>query len=65
MQQRGQATGKQRCSNQQADIRRRQPGCLADDQRHGDDAAIHGEHMLQAVSHVGGDAQIFIFGPLR
>jgi len=33
--------------------------------RTGNNAAIHGEHMLQAVSHVGRDAEILIFWPLR
>ena len=41
-------------------LERRVPGRIGRD-----DAAVHGEHMLQAVSHVGGDAEILIFGSLR
>ena len=65
MQQGCQATGKQRGGDQQANIRRRQPGGLTNDQRYGNNAAVHGEHVLQAVSHIGCNAKVLVFWPLR
>ncbi|MNC77830.1 hypothetical protein D3C75_1298940 [compost metagenome] len=64
MQQGCQATGKQRRGDQQADIGGAQAGCLAEDQRHGDDTAVHGQNMLQAISQVGAKAQVLVFGTL-
>ncbi|MNZ70084.1 hypothetical protein D3C78_884040 [compost metagenome] len=64
LQQGGEAAGKQRCGDQQADVGRAQAGRLAEDQRHGDDTAVHGQNMLQAISQVGAKAQVLVFGTL-
>ncbi|WP_432212594.1 solute carrier family 23 protein, partial [Pseudomonas aeruginosa] len=38
-------------------------GGLAEDQGDRDDTAIHGQHMLQAVGHVGADTEVLVFRP--
>ncbi|MNM90507.1 hypothetical protein D3C81_1027720 [compost metagenome] len=53
LQQGCQTTGKQRCGDQQADFRRCQSSCLTEDQGYGNNTAIHGQNVLQAVRQVG------------
>ena len=63
LQQGRQAAGEQRSGNQQADVAGREAGGLAEDQGDRDDTAIHGQHMLQAVGHVGADTEVLVFRP--
>src|SRR5699024_11447799 len=37
-------------------------GSVADDQRDRNDAAVHGQDVLQAVRQIGADAQPFVLG---
>src|SRR5690606_35145046 len=64
LQQGGGATDEQRGGNQQAYIGRRQARGLANYQWHGDDAAIHGQHVLQTVEQVGAKAEVLVLGAL-
>src|SRR5690606_12020664 len=41
----------------------RQAGGFADDQGHGDDAAVHGQDVLEAKGEVGGQSWVFILRP--
>lgn len=60
----GGAADEKRGGDQQADIGRRQTGRLADDQGHCDDAAVHGQYVLQAVEQIGAEAKVFVLGAL-
>ena len=54
--------GKERGGDQQADLARIEAGRLADDQRNGDDAAIHRQDVLKAIGNIRGDSEPCIFG---
>jgi hypothetical protein len=57
-------THEQAGGHQQTGIGSRHASRFSHDQRHRHDAAVHGQHMLQAIHEVGGDAKILIFGAL-
>src|SRR5699024_9820140 len=52
-----QTTHEQAGSDQQADTGGVQPSGVSDDQRDGDDAAVHGQDVLETVRQVGADTQ--------
>jgi hypothetical protein len=37
---------------------------LPDDQGYRDDATVHGQNVLKAISHIRADPEVFILGPL-
>ena len=63
LQQRGQSAHEQCRRNQHADVRRGQAGGLANDERDGDDAAVHGQYVLESVGETCANSELFILGP--
>ena len=58
----GEAADEEAGGDQQADVLRRHAGGGADDQRRGDDAAVHGEDVLEAVGEGASDGEALVFG---
>jgi hypothetical protein len=60
----GQAADKEAGGNQDGDFALVQAGGRSDDQRNRDDAAVHGEHVLEAISEGSPGGQPLILRPL-
>ena len=56
----GEAAHEECGGNQDADVGWWQAGGLADDQRYGDDAAVHGQDVLETVGEAAPDGEAFV-----